>query len=1532
MAERNTSVSYRALAHFTNLKKELRDLRNEIAKTRAAEKAHNLASGKERAAATRASTARATALKNENKNLREVLTKLSGYSTRLKTSTVNVRASNKAINAQNRALATNTARLLAASEAAKKYSRAQRNISRDVVTGSSFRDLQKQVKSLQDAQKAQRENTEAVRENSIVLDRTRRSRVRFVKDIGEVNTKTGEVIRTVEEGARRSNIWRRRFAGLGAAFRSIGRDGDKLPPIFSRIERGGNRVHRSFVRIGNWRPRFVPPFIALVPLIGAVIAAINPLIAVLGSLGAVAIGLAGQIGSLSGAFLALPGILSAVVSGITSVIASMGGVGNVFKTYSAMQKATNSANSGKTQAERADDLARAEHNLAKAQRNVKKAQEGLNKAREEALEDLIQLRLEVSRADMSEERAIANLRQAQEAYWNAMADPGSTLGDKLDAAVAIKEAEADLEDVRKKNIQNQKDLVEAEKKGIENSDKVIDAQERLTDSIYSQRDAQRALKDEQAGGSGAVQAVNEYRKALDELSPSARTFVLAIIGMQDQWKAFRKDMQESFFSRFVGEVGRLPRLLQTLTSFLRPSAKAMGDFVGNLLRMLDSPAWRADMSTIGEQNATVIRNLGDAALSLSTALKDIIIAAGPFTEWLTGAFARGAQNFSDFIADARETGRLAEWLEKVEGRLSKWWEIIKNIGATIFNYSAAAENFGNWITDGFLEMTENWRKASEEALEPGSKFQTFLEDIKPLLEEIDGLLGDFFSWFAREAADKGNIESATNLMKLIRDDLGPALGELLDTLSETDIDEKFVKALTSIIDALDSLLENGGADGFEAFFDIIIEAFNAIADFFDSIPQPILQGFLQVLGLLAGIIFVGKFTGLTKLFGKILSFTPTLLTGLTAMFGSIKGLNGLTFSSLVGKTGLLGLLLALAGTGAKNVQENMDTWKQIFENAGETDPKKRQENSKNIVKNGAGIKAALGPNPLNPMGAINLGAVSDVLGFLGTIPGGGIFKDWQKGLDSWLEDISQGLVDWGEDLARNWPKIAQDMEREWGNFWEDSGKNWENFWSGLGKSGENGWTQITNFFSRDVPSFFETIGQKFENGWKQIVDGFTTVWDGIREAFAAPINFVLDKVYNHGLRSFWNDIVKNLNLPKGLTLPAATMISTGKKKGGAGGGRVVARAEGGVLPGWSPGSDIHTFTSPTGGTLKLSGGEAIMRPEFTKMVGGERGVNEINRKARNGQAFANGGVIDFGGDVLDNLGGFFKSIVGGITGFFSDPVGSIVKSMSDIVKPLLPKIPGGRWGDVVGALPGKLISGLGGVFKKNYAESPAGGGAPANALGWQTQWRIIQQKFPYARLHSGFRNPIQNAAIGGVPGSYHTQGRAIDVTPSMQIFDWLRKNFPNSRELIYSPAGNRQLRNGQNYFWGEPVRSDHFDHVHWAMRKGGVWPGVYDNGGWLPHGGMAINASGKPEAVLDPQESRALKALLSGAGLKTGSPSLAASTRLAAQQAANTTINDYSINVEKLELVNPVPEKMSESLPKTIRRIGYMNQARANAK
>ena len=366
------------------------------------------------------------------------------------------------------------------------------------------------------------------------------------------------------------------------------------------------------------------------------------------------------------------------------------------------------------------------------------------------------------------------------------------------------------------------------------------------------------------------------------------------------------------------------------------------------------------------------------------------------------------------------------------------------------------------------------------------------------------------------------------------------------------------------------------------------------------------------------------------------------------------------------------------------------------------------------------------------------------------------------------------------------------------------------------------WSWIDQYVFTPFKVGIGLLGQAFEGVAKAI----GTAWDGIKSAAATPINFVLDTIWNNGLRSFWNDLVGTLGLDD-MKLPKADLVKF---------------ASGGVLPGYTPGRDVHRFWSPTAGGLALSGGEAIMRPEFTRAVGGPAGVDALNAAARRGEI--GDGFGDFVGDVWENV----QKAASVAWEFLSNPGAAIQTHVVDgILKPML----AGQniFGQTVGGLAINTVKSMADLFGAAAPKSPGGKG-----MGWQAMWDIVRGRFPNATLNSALR-PGARTVNGGQ--SYHALGRAIDLPPRIDIFNWLKMAFPNSSELIFSPAGGRQLLNGKEHLWGGAVRAQHFNHVHWAMANGGVIPKLYDQGGWIPHGGMAVNLSGRPEAVLTPEQSAA---------------------------------------------------------------------------
>lgn len=159
----------------------------------------------------------------------------------------------------------------------------------------------------------------------------------------------------------------------------------------------------------------------------------------------------------------------------------------------------------------------------------------------------------------------------------------------------------------------------------------------------------------------------------------------------------------------------------------------------------------------------------------------------------------------------------------------------------------------------------------------------------------------------------------------------------------------------------------------------------------------------------------------------------------------------------------------------------------------------------------------------------------------------------------------------------------------------------------------------------------------FKAGIVQIGDAFTAVkdfiadvWDDITGVIADAINGVIGFInpFLDGINTIADAVGFDLNLHIDLI---------GGGGGGGGGGPARAYADGGIYPGYTPGRDV--------GYIEVSGGEAIMRPEWTRAVETYNPgyVDAANRAAKAGGVggaarflgyFEGGGTVDLMTDLI----------------------------------------------------------------------------------------------------------------------------------------------------------------------------------------------------------------------------------------------------------------------------------------------------------
>lgn len=341
----------------------------------------------------------------------------------------------------------------------------------------------------------------------------------------------------------------------------------------------------------------------------------------------------------------------------------------------------------------------------------------------------------------------------------------------------------------------------------------------------------------------------------------------------------------------------------------------------------------------------------------------------------------------------------------------------------------------------------------------------------------------------------------------------------------------------------------------------------------------------------------------------------------------------------------------------------------------------------------------------------------------------------------------------------------------------------------------------------------------------------TTSWARIKSGTANPTNYVISTVYMNGIRSAVNSIASAVGVRA--NMPAV---------------RSIGYASGGVLPGYTPGRDIYDFYSPQVGTLRLSGGEGILRPEVVRALGGAATINAWNQARGRGigstgdRGYASGGIIDFlkrgnsGWSVNANSPGFefalFDNVRSGLKSLVTGPAREYTARSG-----------GGQFGASAGA---GMVN-LAAAFEAPFARMIDAAGGSGAALVASARKALGA---PY--VWGGSTIPPGLDCSGLVFWALQQLGKRVPRLTAA--------GYQNIAQPVGSP------RAGDLAFWGNPashvgIMSGPNSMVH-APRPGTVVTNAalygnptfgrlkYDQGGWLMPGlTIAENRTGKPEPV-----------------------------------------------------------------------------------
>ncbi|MFF1743519.1 hypothetical protein [Streptomyces mirabilis] len=1157
----------------------------------------------------------------------------------------------------------------------------------------------------------------------------------------------------------------------------------------------------------------------------------------------------------------------------------------------------------------AESVAQAEQDLANAQRDARQAQLDLTQARKDAAVELEDLNNRLVDAHLGERDAVLRVQDAQQNLDAVKAKGAAATQEEKDkaqleydkAVQALKEQQTET-----KRLEDQ--TAAANKAGVEGSDKVTKAKKNVADANQTAADKVRALKDAEiqqartaldgtqkiakaerdladaraaavkAATDGARQiadaqaaaadaarslaeaqtsgaaAVNKTADALAKLAPNARAFVNAVLAQREAWRGLKLDVQNALFQG-------LGQTFTTMSAAVLPSLKTGLTGTAGVLNMMAKNAGTA-ITQLGKtgQLRQMFDGLNQGLKPLTripgqfiTSLTQISIAASPAFKRLTTAAGGVADTIAKKLGDAFKSGRLEQAINTGITIAKQFGKVIGDIFGTLKNVmGAAAKGGGNAL----------------------------------------GTIGAVFKELNRVTALPGIQKALTSVFTAANKIAGVLAGVVGKTL------EAVLPALAPIADAVTGLLSNIGPllpliGGLLLKFNPVLGVMVMLAPIIGDVAKELTPVITSVMKL--ATVFINSLKPVMDVVLKVLvQLVGSLATALTPILNALMPIVQLVGSALAQLAPifpqLINSLMPLIPPLGQLIVALVNLATQAITP---------------IMPLIVGLAQLLAGVLAGAIGIL-VPVITTVIGWLTNLENGvaWVLKEIVKGFQwvydvlvghSIIPDLVKAIIGWFTSLWTGTKKIFTDLKNwvvtTWHSLWDGVRSKWNSFWSGLKSAISGAWATVKNGVSdlkngitntwnnlwngaRDkISGIFSTISGKIstfkssmKTAFSTLRDSLGTIWDGVKSKIASPIRFVVNTVYNNGIRKMWNSIAGKISSK--ITLPS---ISLGFNRGG-------------VVPGSGNKDTVPAMLTP---------GERILSNQQVAQLGGHRGIdamlgkdrptktggNPTSQQERKRQQatphFAGGGIIGtIGsaiGDAVSSAASWTKDLVlGGLKA-------AAQKALSALVRPLINQIPGSGIGNLMRGLVNKGVDGMLSWFGSEDKKA-VGGPAVQRALSWVK----TQNGLPYQWAGngnpswdcSGLMSAIESVIRGERP---HRRWATGAFSGSSGPPGWVR-NLNSPFEIGITNAGvghtagtlagmNVESSGGRGVHMGKGARG--YNDGLFTSRWGFAPAAKFDSGGLLQPGAtLAINKSGKPEAVLTADERAKFEQLVrSGGGI-----------------------------------------------------------------
>jgi phage-related protein len=234
-----------------------------------------------------------------------------------------------------------------------------------------------------------------------------------------------------------------------------------------------------------------------------------------------------------------------------------------------------------------------------------------------------------------------------------------------------------------------------------------------------------------------IRDAEKFAEDIAKLTPAARGAALAVQALLVPYDALAARLQERLFAGLDTEITATGNvLLRVLAPAFETVAATANRTVRSILVELRSVRTQADFRSIGSNGATAFGNITAALRPLLRVFLDVAAVGASFLPQLTAGAGSAARRFSDMVARMRESGELAEIIQRGLDVLRQLGQLASNVGAILAGVFRASQAAGSGLIGTLVSITGSLREVVNSA-----SGQTALTSFFTVLSTIASVAG-----------------------------------------------------------------------------------------------------------------------------------------------------------------------------------------------------------------------------------------------------------------------------------------------------------------------------------------------------------------------------------------------------------------------------------------------------------------------------------------------------------------------------------------------------------------------------------------------------------------------------------------------------------------------------------------------------------------------------------------------------------------------------------------------------------------------